>query len=179
MRPSLWMLCLAGFSVVGSAWADIAKDLGVHQAVGRDVDAPEWVEEQATPPAFPKDADLVEFYVSAGTANRFFVDASTLSAGKDGIVRYTLVVKTSGGATNTTYEGIRCKTGEYRLYASGRTDGTWALARIADWRPIENKPVNRHHAALNRDLFCPLATPIDNAEDGRAALRRGKHPRAP
>lgn len=179
MRLWFWMLCLAGLLVVGLARADIAKDLGVHQAVGRDVDAPEWVEEQATPPAFPKDANLVEFYVSAGTANRFFIDASTLSVGKDGIVRYTLVVKTSGGATNTSYEGIRCKTGEYRLYASGRADGTWAPARIADWRLIENKPVNRHHAALNRDLFCPLATPIDSADDGRAALRSGKHPRAP
>lgn len=168
-----------GLLVAGTAWADIAQDPGVRQSIGRDVNEPEWAEEQVTPPAFPKDTDLVEFYVSAGTTNHFFVDGSTLSVGKDGIVRYTLVVKTSGGATNTSYEGIRCKTSEYRLYASGRADGTWALARVANWRPIENKPVNRHHAALSRDLFCPLFTPIDSAEDGRAALRRGKHPRAP
>jgi len=174
--PTLLAIALL---VASAAWADIAKDLGTHQSAGRDVNEAEWVEEQAIPPAFPKDADLIEFYVSAGTANRFFIDGSTLSVGKDGIVRYTLVVKTSGGATNTSYEGIRCKTSEYRLYASGRADGTWASARVADWRPIENKPVNRHHAALNRDLFCPVFTPIDSAEDGRAALRRGKHPRAP
>lgn len=172
-------LLAIGLLVAGTAWADIAKDLGTHQSAGREMNEPESIEEQVTPPAFPKDADLIEFYVSAGTANRFFIDGSTLGVGKDGIVRYTLVVRTSGGATNTSYEGIRCKTSEYRLYASGRADGTWALARVADWRPIENKPVNRHHAALNRDLFCPVFTPIDSAEDGRAALRRGKHPRAP
>lgn len=138
----------------------------------------EWVEGQATPPAFPKDSDLVEFHVSAGATNRFMVDASTLSVGEDGVVRYVLVVKTPGGATNVTYEGIHCKTGEYKLFASGRSDGTWANSRTSAWRPIENKPVNRHHAVLNRELFCPVFIPIANPDEGREALRLGKHPRA-
>lgn len=176
LRMTCWLTLFLG----GAASADIVKDLGFRQSsTGRDADEPAWAEELVTPPALPKEADLIEFYVSAVTANRFFIDGSTLAIGKDGVVRYVLVVKTSGGATNVSFEGIRCKTGEYRLYASGRADGTWGLARIADWRPIENKPVNRHHAALSRELFCPQAAPIDSPEDGREALRRGKHPRAP
>lgn len=138
----------------------------------------DWVEGQVEPPAFPKDADLVEFHVSAGAANRFMVDASTLSVGEDGVVRYVLVVRTPGGATNVTHEGIRCKTGEYKLFASGRSDGTWARSRTSAWRPIENKPVNRHHAVLNRDLFCPVFTPIASPDEGREALRLGRHPKA-
>jgi hypothetical protein len=126
----------------------------------------------------PKDADLIEIQVSVTTTNRFFVDGATLKPGKDGVVRYVLVVKTSGGATNVTYEGIRCKTSEYRLYASGRADGSWALARLTAWRPIENKTINRQHAALNRDFFCPAGAPIASPEEGRDALRRGKHPAA-
>jgi hypothetical protein len=175
------VLLLGGLLLAAGARAQIGKEVGIHQPIGggEDVQQPVWVEEPISPPAFPKEADLIEFYVSAATANRFFIDGATLSVGKGGVVRYTLVVKTAGGATNTTYEGIRCKTGEYRLYATGRADGTWAAARNAEWRPIENKPVNRHHAALNRDFFCPLAVPIDNADEGRNALRRGKHPRAP
>ena len=173
------MLLLAGLVMVGSARADMAKDLPTHRYAEPDSDAPEQIEEQIALPALPKEADLIEFYVSAPAANRFFIDGANLSVGKDGIVRYTLVVKTSGGAVNTTFEGMRCKTGEYRQYASGRADGTWATARTAAWRPVENKTINRHHAALSRDLFCPLSTPIDSAQEGLRALRLGKHPRAP
>ena len=132
----------------------------------------------ATLPAFPADVDLLEFYVSAATANRFLIDAKSLSVGDDGVVRYTLVVLTAGGATNVTYEGMRCSTREVKLYAAGRADRTWSAVRVPAWRPIENKPVNRHHAALSRDYFCPLDNPIQGAEEGRDALRRGKHPTA-
>ncbi len=175
-RLSFFLVVLAAGP---SSAADAMGGLGYREPAGPDIPIVEWVEQQVEPPALPKDVDLVEFYFSAGTANRFFIDGSTLGVGSDGIVRYVLVVRTSGGATNTTFEGIRCKTGEYKLYASGRADGTWARSRIGNWRPIEDKLANRHHAALNRDLFCPLATPIDSADDGREALRRSKHPRAP
>lgn len=143
-----------------------------------DPDAPQWAEEALVLPAFPQEANLREFYVSEMTSHRFFVDASTLSVGTDGVVRYALVVRTSGGAVNITYEGMRCASREYRIYASGRKAGLWAGARRSEWRPIENKPINRHHAALSRDLFCPGGTPIRSPDEGREALRLGKHPEA-
>jgi hypothetical protein len=158
--------------------ADIGTEVGFHKSIG-GAEVSEWVEDQTSPPVPPKDENLIEFYVSATASNRFFIDGATLSVGKDGVVRYTLVVKTSGGATNVTHEGMRCKAGEYRLYASGRADGTWAPSRLIDWRPIENKPVNRHHAALRRDFFCPAGGSIQSADEGRDALKRGKHPVAP
>ncbi len=132
------------------------------------------------PPALPKQENLREFYVSAATTNKYFIDASTLAAGADGIVRYVLVVQTSGGATNVSFEGINCKDRSWKHYATGRSDSTWVKSRAtrAEWRPIENKPVNRHHAALSRDLFCPDGIPIHTADEGRDALRLGKHPRS-
>ena len=111
--------------------------------------------------------------------NKYFIDASTLAVGADGVVRYVLVVHTSGGATNVSFEGINCKERSWKHYATGRSDnGTWTKSRAAhiDWRPIENKPVNRHHAALSRDYFCPLGNVIYSADEGRNALRLGKHP---
>lgn len=166
------VLLLAGVLAVAVAQADIGlRNLD-------DPDAPRWVEEETVPPAFPQEGNLLPFYVSEATAHRFFIDGSTMSVGKDGVVRYVLVVRTGGGATNVSFEGIRCETREFRIYASGRGDGKWAKARLSQWRPIENKPMNRHHAALSRDLFCPGGVPIFTPAEGQDALRRGKHPHA-
>jgi hypothetical protein len=143
-----------------------------------DPDAPKWTEEEVSVPPFPQEANLRQFYVGEMTAHKFYIDASTLSVGKDGVVRYVLVVRTSGGATNISFEGIRCESRELKNYASGRQDGTWAKARKSEWRPIENKPVNRQHAALSRDLFCPNGLPIQTPSEGQEALRLGKHPQA-
>lgn len=153
--------------------------VGVSQVL-RDVDpdAPPWQEEDLQLPAVPQDANLREIYVSAATSHKFYVDAATLSVGKDGVVRYTLVVRTSGGAMNVTYEGMRCETREYKVYASGHRDGSWAPARRSEWRLIENKPANRQHAALSRDYFCPAGVAIYTVGEGREALRLGKHPNA-
>jgi hypothetical protein len=129
-------------------------------------------------PAFPKQEDLREFYVSAVATNTYLIDASTISVGSDNVVRYVLVVKTSGGATNISFEGLNCKERSWKHYATGRSDGTWMRSQAAriEWRPIENKPVNRHHAALSRDQFCPMGNAIRTADEGRNALRLGKHP---
>lgn len=155
-----------------SAHADIGfRDLS-------DPDAPQWKEEEVAFPAFPRDEDLREFYVSELTAHRFFIDGASLNAGKDGVVRYTLVVRTRGGATNISFEGIHCERREFRIYATGQRNGSWVSARQGQWRPIENKPMNRHHAALSRELFCPGGTPIRSADEGREALRLGRHPAA-
>lgn len=145
-----------------------------------DPDAPKWEEEALQLPAFPQEANLREFYVSATTTHKYYIDAATLSVGKDGVVRYTLVVRTSGGATNITYEGMRCESREYKIYATGQGlgNGTWTQARRSAWRPVENKPTNRHHAALSRDYFCPVGNAIYTADEGREALRLGKHPNA-
>jgi len=141
-----------------------------------DPDAPKWEEEAMQLPAFPQEANLREFYVSATTAHKYYIDATTLSVGKDGVVRYALVIRTRGGSTNITYEGMRCESGEVKVYATGHRDGAWSVARRSEWRPIENKPTNRYHAALSREFFCPVGNPIYTAEEGREALRLGKHP---
>ncbi|MFN3883870.1 MAG: CNP1-like family protein [Rhodocyclaceae bacterium] len=141
-----------------------------------DPDAPKWEEEVPQLPASPSDANLHEFYVSATTPHRYFIDTASLAVGKDGVVRYTLVVRTQGGIDNVTFEGMRCSTREYKIYATGHADGTWRPVRRSEWRPIRNNPTYRHHAALWHDFFCPIGNPIATPEEGRDALRLGKHP---
>lgn len=176
MRRFLLLILL--WAGLPPAVAEFPANLGAVESPNPNFQEREWVEEKVSPPAYPKDADLMEFHVSERSQNKFLIDASTLSVGADGVVHYVMVVKTSGGATNITFEGMRCKTTEYKLYATGRADGTWALSRNDSWRPIKEKDINRQHAALFRDLFCPFGIPISSAEDGRSALRLGKHPRA-
>lgn len=135
-----------------------------------------WKELEIEPPAFPKPENLREFYVSAIASNTFLIDASTLAVGSDGVVRYVLVVRTAGGAENISFEGMRCSDMSWKLYATGSHDGRWSRARISEWRAIENKLINRHHAALSRDYFCPNGNPILGPDEGRNALRLGKHP---
>jgi hypothetical protein len=132
-------------------------------AYNNDEEEAPWVELQdVEPPAFPRKENLREFYVSAAATNQYMIDSSTLTVGSDGVVRYVLVVQTSGGATNVSFEGINCKDRSWKHYATGNRDsGTWTKSRAAriEWRPIENKPINRHHAALSRDFFCPRGNP--------------------
>lgn len=165
--------------IIVAAVGTVAALIGAPAWAGPgDDDDKQWLEGEVTLPAYPQDADLLEFYVSAATANRFFVDGKSLSIGSDGVVRFSLVVLTSGGATNVSYEGLRCESREVKLYATGRADRTWSASQLAVWKRIENKSVNRHHAALSRDYFCPRGPRILSADEGRNALRRGKHPDA-
>jgi len=135
-----------------------------------------WKELEVPLPDAPKQKDLVPFYASAATDNRFFVDASTLSVSADGVVRYVLVVVSPQGVRNVTFEGMRCETRERRIYASGRSDGSWSKARKNEWSRIEDEAANRHHAALSLEYFCPFGIVVKDAAEARNALLQGGHP---
>jgi len=131
-----------------------------------------WREQEVVMPAAPAEGSLQSFYVSAVAENRFLIDIASLSLGSDGVVRYVLVVLTPGGGRNVTFEGMRCETRERRLYASGRQDGSWSKARRVEWVPVRDANVNRHHAALFLDYFCPGGIMASSVAEVRGALRR-------
>jgi CNP1-like family len=113
-----------------------------------------WDELQTQLPAYPKPENLLAFDIGSNTANRYFVDAASLSVGEDGVVRYTLVIRTAGGATNVSFEGIRCDGRSVRVYAFGHVNSQWSRARNAGWREIQPREINGYHFALHRDYFC-------------------------
>ena len=122
------------------------------QAIDEKKTAPE---QAVVLPSYPQDADLVEFAFGASGSHRYFVDASTLDVGADGVVRYALVVKTAGGASNASFEGIRCKTYEKRIYAIGHPQRKWIEARRSIWEPIQAGRANEHQSVLYAEYFCP------------------------
>jgi hypothetical protein len=156
---------LALFCFFGGARAGMLTD---------DEDAEPWKEAEVVFPPAPKAADLLRFYVSASTPNAFFVDMTTLSVDADGVVRYVLVVKSPRGAENVTFEGIRCASGERRLYAVGQGDGSWVAASDSAWSRISFNTYNRPQAALAQDYFCDGTTaPVADADEARRRLKRG------
>jgi hypothetical protein len=128
----------------------------------------------ALPPA-PRPGDLVEFSAGPASSFRFHVDPATLHVNADGLVRYVLVARSGSGAENVAYEAINCRSYEYRLYATGRPDGSWQQVDLP-WRPLGTRtPAQR---VLAREYFCPKGISIANAAEGVMALRRGGHPLA-
>ena len=147
-------------------------------AAGFDSDYEEkrWEEIETQMPAFPATENLVPFFVSASSDNKFMVDRESIGVGADGVVRYSLVVSTPSGAQNVSYEGLRCSSAERRLYAFGRSDRTWSKARSNQWTKIQESTLNRHHAALYFEYFCPGGIIVRDADEARMALRAGGHP---
>jgi hypothetical protein len=126
-------------------------------------------------PAWPKDSNLIEFFVSNPMSFRFFIDAASLSLSDDFVVHYTFVARSRSGAENVSYEGMRCGgTGLLRIYAYGQ-DGRWVLQKSA-WRDIDPNTAQRWHKELRSRYFCPNGGFIKTVAEGLEALRSGGHP---
>jgi hypothetical protein len=133
-----------------------------------------WAESAVILPIPPKKENLLSFYVSPTATIDFSVDAKSLSVDKDGVVRYTLVATSRAGATNISYEGIRCQSAEKKLYAFGQSDGSWSRARRDTWDVIRESGANRQHATLALEYFCDGGGVAGKAETIVERLRRKK-----
>lgn len=133
---------------------------------------PNWTESGLEFPAAVDRSQLRAFFVSAASPNRFLVDESSLSVGEDGVIRYVLVVQTPGGAENITFEGIRCASGERRIYAMARPDGSWMQARRSSWEAIVDNSYNRPQAALAFDFLCDGPAPPRSRDHALRLLRQ-------
>lgn len=129
-------------------------------------------------PAYPRPRGdgLIEFRVDGGSNFRFYIDPASVEVSEERVVRYTLVAISPNGYENVTYEGMHCKSNEFRIYARGH-EGRWSEERGGQWRPIEPRSIQRWHNELRRRYFCVHynAAVLDAAE-AVDALRRGGHP---
>lgn len=133
-----------------------------------------WKEIQARLPTFPRQENLARVQGGSASPHSFFVDTSSISVGDDGVVRYTAVTRTEGGATNVTYEGMRCETREGKLYATGHADGTWTRARDTSWQRIVLRDLKPYTFYLYQEVFCPSRTQPTPLWDAVNALKTGR-----
>jgi hypothetical protein len=124
-----------------------------------------WQEIQAQLPAAPKPENLIEVKLDASTRNKLLIDTVSLSSGDDGVVRYTAIIRSPSGAENVSFEGLRCETGERKLYAFGRTSGKdagqWSRNRYAKWEPIQARLAGGYHRELFFHYLCTVNTRRD------------------
>jgi hypothetical protein len=167
MRPDgiVAVLLLLPFSAAAQWWS-LESDF--------DDERKQWKEIEAKLPAYPKQENLLALDAGGATPHKFFIDAPSISVGEDGVVRYALVVKTAGGATNVSFEGIRCELRHQKVYAIGHADGKWARARDPQWRRIEYRDVNRHHGVLYSDILCRGRDTVKDAREALNLLKYGK-----
>jgi len=158
---------LAAFATFGAS----AQEQWSKWDVDFDEDKKPWKEIEARIPSYPKPENLISFEAGKTGGHRYFIDAQSLSLGEDDVVRYVLVVKAAGGATNVTFEGIRCELRQQKFYAIGQANGNWTRARNPQWRQIGAQETSQHGTLLN-EYFCADRSHPATPEQ---AIRRLKH----
>lgn len=172
------LLALALISLIAAPAAADSQDTlwgdgYVKKQYDYDADARAWQETEAALPPYPRAEGLVEFSVGPGTRRRHFIDPASLQVGADGVVRYSVVIRGEGGAQNVNFEGLRCATGERKLYAFGRPDknnpagGVWSPNRRARWETIPARQADSYH----RELFFHYLCTVDTAGDLNKILK--------
>ena len=105
------------------------------------------------PPAFDVKR-LIKVPAPTGSSLTFGIDPSTLTTTPEGIVRYVIVATSPGGGQNVMYEGIRCSTGQHRVYARYNAPGGWTVLSDSDWQPMYSSAASRHALALSEAGAC-------------------------
>ena len=145
--------------------------------LNKDFEEKAWEEQKLMLPAYPKDANLSQIEVGPVTSFRFYVDRESINVGTDGVVRFTLIARSDAGASNVSFEGIRCDTQERKIYSIGRPDGSWIAARNPSWAPLSRQFVNAAQTVLYEDYFCPEKRIVSSVSEAVDSVKYGGHPR--
>ncbi len=144
-------------SLAAAEWGDFEYDFEANKKT--------WKEIEAQLPSAPLPANLIEVKLDSSTRNQLLIDQASLSVGDDGIVRYTAILRSPSGAENVSFEGLRCDTGERKLYAFGRTSGKdagqWSRNRYARWELIQPRLAGGYHRELFFHYLCTVNTRRD------------------
>lgn len=135
-----------------------------------------WVEQLAELPPYPDPGNLMPFDAGSNSGYQHFVDINSIDIGQDGVIRFTLVSRSSAGAMNISHEGIRCATNERKLYAIGRDNKTWSKPRVSEWEPLEYVRQFYAQRELSKNIFCPYKQIVSSREEAIRALKKGMHP---
>ena len=119
-----------------------------------------WEEETADLPGFPKDENLLEFQVDQpGSKFRYFIDTASISVGEDdGVVRYTLVIRSKSGGQNVMFEAMHCTERQYKTFAYGTSKGEFRPLRKPRWRSIRETSNVRYRRDLWEYYLCDFET---------------------
>ena len=108
---------------------------------------PDWTESDVPLPGALNTSKLIKLEMLRSTL-KFGVDPASVTLDKDGIVRYVVVATSSTGAINAFHEGIRCDTGQFRVYARYNPDSGWIRTSGISWRSLHDGALPSRHGLL-------------------------------
>lgn len=119
----------------------------------------DWKEGEAPPPPAYDTARLLTFKVNANQTVVYGVDPASISISKtDSIVRYVMVATSASGVRNVIYEGLRCATGEFKVYAR-QTGGKWQPVTSPEWRSVFDQMPSPHPLVFAKAGACDNKAP--------------------
>lgn len=134
-----------------------------------------WTEAVAAPPASFSTEALLAFEVLKASALTYGIDPNTLTVGEDGVVRYVMVARSSSGALNVLYQGIRCATAETKTYGRLSDKGAWNTSPEAPWQELSFRGATRPAMILARQGICEGRTVTGNAQKILATLKSARN----
>ena len=173
----LFILLLSLFCLPGSLHA--ASDWSFddpHKTEREYIESEPWKEGESALPSYPRDENLVDLgFDYPGSNFSYFLDSDSLKLGDDGVVRYTLVIRSTSGASNVMFEGMRCNDKAYKTYGYGTGKGKLQIARNPKWRSIRESGSKPFRYDMWKHYFCFVENEI-SPRDREAILRAIKYP---
>lgn len=122
-----------------------------------------WKEAGSKVPSLPADDSLLSVEMNGLPHGlKLFLDAERLSLNEeDQVLRFWVVITSPAGAYNATYEGLRCDTFEFKVYAYGRrhSEPKVRITPKPKWRNIGSLPGDHFRKELAEDVLCAALVP--------------------
>ena len=119
-----------------------------------------WIENETEVLALPTEDNLWQVNMdSLPPGFKLFVDRSRITVGPgDYVVRMWLWLRNGDGVEKGTFEGYRCETGEYKVYAyaNPRREPAVRIDKRAKWRPAKTGSRKTYRHELLNDYLCGI-----------------------
>ena len=119
-----------------------------------------WIENETEIPDLPEFSSLQSLSIRGLPPGlSLFLDTARVTVDPDdGIVRLWVYLKSKQGAENGTFDGYRCETGEYKVYAyaTPRRDPPITPAKRSIWREARGERSTNYRKYLLRHYLCEL-----------------------
>ena len=168
----LSLFCLPGVLQAAGNWSFDDP----HKTEREYIEGESWKEGEQALPSFPREENLVDLHLDyPGSKFSYFLDSDSLKLGDDDVIRYTLLVRSTSGASNVMFEGMLCNEKIYKTYGYGTGKGKFKVARNPKWRPIRESGNKPFRYDMWKHYFCFVENKIESR--GRQEILRAiKYP---
>lgn len=144
---------LACFIVIALAAGAHAKTL--RYTKDEDGNPTLWQESKTELPPFPEEQNLLRFPAPVGgEQNEYFIDENSIALGADRVVRYTVVIRSRGGARNVVHEGLACEFREVKVYAYGNGQRSFTPLSNPTWSRLSARGARGYQGLLANRYLC-------------------------